>query len=446
MNLNDFNRTFFKMEADHDLLKKKIDGVLWWDIARYDVYSKIYFDLINGNKPQTQKTRDIKFKRFYTLFRQILQLFLLKIKIILFSYDVIAFRCSRVRIHDQQLDPILMPVLNQIAKPTLIIDSSPYSYHLLQLPFFKKRKLKQHSSFEYINDIVLQYFGLQLDIASMIEERFERFHHDARAYQQLLSRVNPKLILLVQNGIQKSLFYSASLLDIPVIELQHGLVSPFHPAYSYPSDFVPQIPSFFPTGFLTFSNYWLQQGHYPVKLKASIGNDYYHQELLPRSRDQSVVIVSANIYHETLAVICEGLAEKYPQQLFIYKLHPNQYCDVDVIRLTFKPYANVRVISNELTMSQLLLKSHSIVLIQSTVAYEALQSGRHLFILRKFNYEQHQDIFNQKNVRSFTDIDQIDFDFEITSPAFEEGDGRSIFFEKANNKKIKSILQQFFDN
>lgn len=440
MNANDFMLLFFKMEAENNLLVKEIDGIAWWDVSRHAIYYKLFYNLISITRPSSSKIRLKKiWAKGYLLLKKILKPYILRIKICLFSYDFIAFRCPRDTIDSRPFDKIMDPILEQLNDSGLIINTYPYA-HYLSPRFLRKKKPVPLESFDNINSIVLKYFGVRLDIASLIADEMSLFFHNQRLYTKMFSRIKPKLILLVQNGIQKSLFHAASLLNTPVIELQHGLICFSHPAYSYPINFVSKSPSLFPDYFLTFSGYWIAQCHYPSKVIA-VGNDAHYYEKASCHAEQAVLFVSADIYHERLAAIIRSLAKKHPLQQFIYKLHPNQYHSFKDISREFHLFHNIQVLLDELTLRQLIYASHTVALIQSTAVYEALQAGRYVILFAECDYTVHEDVFNNPNVRVISDIEEIDIVFKATH--VDERPAPSLFFEKMNQKKIGNILAQF---
>ena len=75
------------------------------------------------------------------------------------------------------------------------------------------------------------------------------------------------------------------------------------------------------------------------------------------------------------------LARATPERQIIYKLHPNQQHSRRAIQQQLAAYNNIEVIDASVSARALLSRVAHVVLIQSTVALEALQTGRRVCIL-----------------------------------------------------------------
>ena len=223
---------FFAMERDLDLFAQRIDGTPWWDLVRHDVFYFVYYRLSGANLVQPPQKTPIR-RTYYFVMRCWMR-FKLFFKAVFCNYDVLAFRAPRLAVNGSKVDIVLDDILACTPGRVLSIDTFP-NYHHIKLP---KKCVQPYTSLELsnLNDVVHARFGRQLDVESLVNLRFVQNRKALLQYKRLLNLIKPKLIVLVQNGIEKALFQAAYDRSIPVIEAQHGLINHVHPAYSYPAE------------------------------------------------------------------------------------------------------------------------------------------------------------------------------------------------------------------
>jgi Capsule polysaccharide biosynthesis protein len=245
-------------------------------------------------------------------------------------------------------------------------------------------------------------------LRSVIAQRLAHFETALAAYRRIFARVRPKLILMTQNGVEKALFLAAHEAGIVVIEGQHGSIGHVHPAYSYPRDIDYGNRSTFPSVFLTFSEYWINSCFYPAGECIPIGNNYFAIDPLPPPEDPgAIMFVSVDMYHDVLRDWVMRLARILPNRKIIYKLHPNQHQASRTIVEELAPFKDVEVVDASVSVRMLLAQVSHVVLIQSTVALEALQTGRRVCILPVLHYRVHQSLFQSDAVTITRSVDDL---------------------------------------
>ena len=80
-------------------------------------------------------------------------------------------------------------------------------------------------------------------------------------YIQLLKRIKPKLILLVNSLGKETLIEAGKILKIPTAELQHGVINNFHPTYAFNNG---KRKYTFPDYMLVWGDYWKENIDYPI--------------------------------------------------------------------------------------------------------------------------------------------------------------------------------------
>ncbi len=415
MNIIDFTDKFQKIEIENNFFAAKDSkGLLYWDIVRYEVFSSIYNELASimiSESLTPKKTKQLIKKRFiffknYCHFR-----FKTRTK----KYNYINFIASR-NVGDEEvyLDFISDDILKIIKDESLIIETyaindnqaskyeSILDYGLLfenyRMSFFSLIEKKKSFSHYDVSNVLKENFGTNIDFDLKIDDILSEYHLSYSYYIKLFKRIKPKIIFLVQNGICKGIFSAANFLKIPIVELQHAAIGYVHPAYSYPKEIKKGMLNSLPNFFFSFSDFWLKKTHFPVDNAFSIGNSFYSTKKKVTEKKYDLTFIFANLYTKDLMkIIDELILFGYKNEICI-KLHPNQIDEVDYIANRYSPYNNIHIISNQISITDVLLVSNAIVAVQSTCVYEALHHQIKIFIIKIKNYQCNQDVFDNSNV------------------------------------------------
>ena len=81
-----------------------------------------------------------------------------------------------------------------------------------------------------------------------------------------------------------------------------------------------------------------------------------------------------------------------------FKLHPNQFFEKEYYIEKLSSIKNIRIITNEQSVGELLKICNTVFAIQSTAIYEALQANRKVILLKRMSYLRHKHIFDRKNL------------------------------------------------
>lgn len=439
MDIIRYTDEFFAMEKELDLFAQHIDGVPWWDPVRHDVFYFIYYRLSDAKLIQAPKTSILQ--RGLNLIIRRLMAGKLRLKLLFGRYDVLALRAPRIAKKGSKTDVILDDILSCTPGRVLIIDTFPHYYHVRLRSSRIGSNIKKN--FCKLNQAVTARFGQYFDVESLVAQRFMQYCEALSQYEKLLNRVDPKLIVLVQNGIEKALFHAAHDRSIPVIEAQHGLINYVHPAYSYPTEISPGSLPTLPTFFFAFSQHWLDQCHYPVAQSIITGNRQLYISPI-RHSSNDILIVSADIYEDAIEEVLRPAATSLWHRRFIYKLHPNQFAYLSEIRDRLSDLPNVEIVSNEQTFRQLIQCCSNALCVQSTGVYEALQAGLSVSLLARLDYETHVDVFDHPNLRIVNNHQEFIREVSSTS-ANQVSAPLPVFFEDFDAEATKSLMFELIE-
>lgn len=427
------------MEAEYDLFHKRVDGVYWWDIVRYDVFDKIYGLSPNGQGQQSNMFAKIVAGIAYKVAHVIGHIsFLLSLPKA--NPEIVFFRCARNTVGDSSRDIISDPIVNLYPGRAFVIDTWQNDRHLPPLLVESSFVRFGNQDLGDIEGIVEKTFGKKLELSSFISKKISVYKREVRVYDSLLRRLRPKCVVFVQNGIQKGLIAASRSLGIPIVELQHGLISYIHKAYSYPDGVDYSLLTTQPDALLLFSEFWSKGYYSPIRHKIVVGNNDLYCER-DDYKGNTCLVVSVNIYHEVLRDLVQELSSEMPGWKFIYKLHPNQYADKDTISREFNQHANISVVAAESSVKSLSRQVALFLAIQSTTVYEALQAGKKVLLLRKFNYEMHSDIFGVNNLHLVGDVAEI-VNLLSEKDAVEKVPAE-VYFEKFQPENVRKLFFNF---
>jgi hypothetical protein len=407
LDLIDFTQRLFAIERRLDLFAQRVGGLPWWDAVRYHVFEHLYSVL--AGEPGAPPVRRGLAARLAGWLRRVVLRALLHQRL-RHGCEVMVFRAPRQTRAGRRVDTAIDDLLSVCSAEMFVIQTDPDYYHVRRrAPPASDPDL--HQAIDVLNAALGAEFGMEFDaeaLRRLIAVRFAEFRRMLIDYRRLLARARPRVILLTQNGMEKALFLAASEAGIDVVEAQHGLIGPLHPAYAYPADGSYGAREMFPAVFLAFAPYWIQSCFYPARECIALGNDHFVVEALPAPPGPgAIMFISADIYHDVLADWVDGLAARLPSRRIVYKLHPNQRNAVEAIRQQFSALPNVEVVDATITVRALLAEVTHVVLIQSTAAMEALQSGRRLCILPLRHYRVHEALFELRAVTVTPTLDEL---------------------------------------
>jgi hypothetical protein len=430
MDIVRYTNKFFAIERELDLFSDRVDGNSWWDAVRYDVYHLVYYHVAGLHQPLP--AIPVHKRVIGYVARKALRASLY-VKILFRKYDVVVFRCPRHQERGKSIDLVIDPVMAATQGRMLVINTYPFYYHR-RIRRHEGAQIKRPPLLNALTRAIEREFTTPPGLEDLVLDRIGSFTNSIDEYMRLFRLIAPRLVLMVQNGVEKGMFCAARSLGVPVIEVQHGLIQYVHAAYSYPPDLSYADLTSFPDHFFAFSQYWIDSCCYPALHHAIVGNDNYFVEQKP-SQGDDVLFVSGCVYDKVLRAWIKEVAARLPQRGFKYKLHPNQRDQEAEIRADLS-LPNIEVIGPLTKVRDLLPSTSVVVVIQSTVAHEALQAGKTLCILPLFDYQTHTDLFVLPQV--FITPSEDELVQAIAAPRSQAA--AAVFFNRFDHAKTRQLM------
>ena len=373
---------FLDFEKENNLFDlKDTRGTYYWDIIRYDVFEA----LMPKNKVFIPKKHN---KKILNIFRQIMGF--IKLYFGHTSRKYLFYLCSRDRdIFRNHIDKNVFDSLKVLDNKNCLVIESHYnskdSYFLPQNIYYRFFYKQEFFDFNDVTKIIEQKYGITSINNEFLNRILNKYYSDLFFFKKIIKNFNVKQIYVVQNGIQKGIFRAAKELGIKTFEYQHGIVTENHIAYNYPKiDFLEEQVSL-PNIIFSYAPIWFQNNFLPNVNILSLGNSFLYKQLQQNAKKtpiRGIVVISADdIGKRLLEFLRNEKLQKEIKNIPIYfKLHPNQFHQKHYYTEQLKNFDNIKVITDEFSVGELLENFNTLFTILSTAIYEALQSQRKVIL------------------------------------------------------------------
>lgn len=231
-----------------------------------------------------------------------------------------------------------------------------------------------------ISEKINKKFGIVISGERLFENVLEnvKYHRVyGKYYNKLLNKVHPKAIMLL--CAYDELFYplcaTAKKNHIPVIELQHGLITE-HRSYYYgdTSSVGKELPDYL----FTYGEFWNKNINMPDCVKViAVGNPFLENrkdrfnEKCPD--DKKIVFYSEPAVGKALQKIILDFLEQNKEYMVYFKMHPMEMDTAWEKKYNLLlNHPNVEMVTGDREIYELLAMARHHVVVQSTVIYEAL--------------------------------------------------------------------------
>ena len=229
-------------------------------------------------------------------------------------------------------------------------------------------------------------------------------------YRKILKKVQPQLIFIVCSYGKENFIEACKEKEIPVIEIQHSVVTRYHVGYSFEEY---RTKKTFPDYIFAFGDYWKENITYPIEKDKIFSIGFPDLEISRKKYEEiekkkQIVFISqpwVGIHLSKIAVELnkvENLAYKV-----IYKLHPKE---VNTWKKEF-PWllkSGIEVVDHEgKGLYELFAESEIQVGVNSTALFEGLFFGVKTLLFDYFGIDYMEDLLKSKAAEKFSDVDDL---------------------------------------
>ncbi|MBD3408377.1 MAG: hypothetical protein GF411_19800 [Candidatus Lokiarchaeota archaeon] len=455
-------RKFVDMEESMSLFALEVDGVRIWERIRAPLYLRLQNRIIS-KKEETKPKQSLK-KRIMFYIKSIIRLD--KNPLFSFSKDVLICGSQRRFLHEdgKWWDIYTDYILDKIEHSTISIERSwqlghrkpsktknLYYFDIMETLIFIANRLKlfqvnlqshEMKSLLNISREIKKRFNIYIDVMQYATTVLSRRKIKLAFYRVLLKRINPKLVLLVVSYEREDLIEACKELGIPTVELQHGVISPHHPGYSFPPS-TKQIETF-PDYILLFGDYWKTRSSFPISSNRLVPVGYPHMEnMLIRckrlNKRKQVVFISQPMLGDGLVKFAVQLSQidDFDYDI-IFKLHPKEIAnwkekypllvDTDIIVAD----------SLEQILYDLFAQSVAQIGVSSTALYEGMAFNLETFIIDIPSSSYFHDLIEEGLVHLVSRPEQIR-DILINKSTTDEIETSKIFLSSSTERILEFI-------
>lgn len=448
-----------QFEKTYSLDQIEIGGLLIWDYLRFQVYMQLPI-LLGIYENDAHIISNVRWKKIKLLIKSIFNF--RRNPYLSSQKDIMIIGSARRKLIDGKwMDIICDPLLNDLDYSYIYIENhfqyghvSPTytckAYYLDIITFLAllQQKIKRRNfnikktdqeKIIWLGQILQEEFNVKIDFLPLVQNILLQSAVLHKKYAKLLKKIQPKALIIVCSYGYELLIKEAKKQNIPVIELQHGVINYYHFGYSYPFIKKTQFPDYL----FLFGDYWKRTIPYPLRKDSiyPIGYKFFDirkKAVSTKSKKNNVLVISGPYIGDSIVDKTVEIAKQNKEIEFVFKLHPNE-------KLPWKKYyssldlPNISVIdTQEIDLYELLRDANCLIGVNSTVLYEGLAFGIPVFILEVEGYEYMQDLIE----------DDIVVFLDETS---KFGDLYSSIINNQTQKKIgndiiKSYDQKFLNN
>lgn len=337
------------------------------------------------------------------------------------------------------------------------------------------------SEMQYINSVKEELetaFEIEIDLFRIMEDHILNFQYDYKKYIELLQRKKPKVVFLVVAYENKALLAACKKMNIEIIELQHGTISPYHLGYSYPENTMKfngelKEMEYFPDKILSFGNYWKNACPFPIDSEniISMGFPYFEENSKTymkiaedknskegndqKTEKKQILFISQGVIGKYLSELAyetalnmnknnENNEDNAQNYNFIYKLHPGEYGtwkeNYDYLTKAVNEFDNFTVINkSEPPLYELFAESHYQIGAFSTAIYEGLAFNCKTFIIDVPGVEYLDDLIDKDIVKKVNSSEELINYINNENISIQEYD-KDYFFKNFDETIFKKIL------
>ena len=236
--------------------------------------------------------------------------------------------------------------------------------------------------------------GVRPDLPAIAREDLARRQTALPLFQDILDRADPKVMVVECSYDKHTLIEAAHRKAVPVVELQHGVVSRHHFGYHFP----PQsgIPAVFPDWFLAWGDYWKTAAAYPMEAHRIVATGFPRFDRERRGVEylqpsDTILFLSQTMLGDVLSRFAAELADLGFRDRIVYRLHPLEVTGWQD-RYPWLVDAGVRVSGPEVPLYRELRTATIHVGTFSTALFEGLGLGATLYLVEAPGIEYMTDL------------------------------------------------------
>jgi len=255
--------------------------------------------------------------------------------------------------------------------------------------------------------------GTNTDLEGLLQRKVREHRIKTPLYERLVKRLRPRAALLVCSyGLEPEVAVFRRH-GVPTIELQHGVITPYHPGYAYPPGAGKEL---FPDYFFSFGRFWEESVGLPLRKERmlTLGYPFLEESLgayKSTGKRKRILFLSQGAIGGSLSRFAVGLQERLPEDWeLVYKLHPGEipgWRD----RCPHLAASSITVVEGDKPpLYQLMSKARIQIGVFSTALFEGLALGCRTYVVSLPGHEYMETLISRGEVDKIDDPRQVCLD------------------------------------
>jgi hypothetical protein len=464
---DEITEKFLQLEEDLDVFDIKPDGVPIWERIRFNLFENVREELEDSGQALTRTEYDS------SAYLKGIQLWLknlfVKNPLLAGEHDFLFYghprrkRGSDEKWWDIYCDPITSATdldYLHVEKPYLMGHKSPVKTENLRYLDFVwytgaiRRNLgisdvivsgEERERLNEVSRTIKNRFDIDVDVVERAETKLTRRDSTLDLYKRFLQRVDPRVVIVVVSYGKHTFLEACHDLNIPTVELQHGVIHSNHIGYSFPGC---RTKETFPDYMLTWGEFWNNNTDFvpPEENVISVGYPYLEQrkkEYENLDQDDQIIFISQGTVGPQLSKFAIEASE-HPNidHDIMYKLHPGEY-DRWRDEYPWLVDSDLRVIdSSEPPLYKLFAESSAQVGVRSTAVFEGLCFDIETYVYKWPGSSRMEPLVEAGAAKIISSVDELASSLGTSQVSFD----RECYFESNSTEKTYRTLQQIADN
>lgn len=319
------------------------------------------------------------------------------------------------------------------------------SFELALHKLFLRKRLYSDEVQEYFQNIEedLNFsFDVSINIVQMAQNYAASYQFRCKQYSKFLRKIRPKILFIVVGYGRESLIRAAKELYIPVVELQHGVLSKYHLGYDVSSGKKKDFADYF----FSFGPAWGQMAHFPIPQEKIIPIGYQYLNTAANKyqkveKKKQILFLSQGTIGDRLSEFAVELAKKIPADIrVIYKLHPGEYMrwktEYKALLQAFEDGLIDVITGDEPSLYQLQAQSKWQIGVNSTALFEGMVFKCKTYIVDLPGIEDVETLINNNEFILVQKPEQIEFTYDPDELKYRTED----YFSQDTESKFKAAI------
>lgn len=460
---------FRSIETRHDLFNLRIQGVFMWDYMRFPIWQEILRSCGLAGVAHLQKSNS-RYAKF-TKSKNISKYTILRNPMLIGKCDYLFLAPGASRRKKEGVGKLVDiycdPIIDHLGADNCLLIEPPMSdgaHH-------KRNKTKRWASTAIVDLALIAASRTgrnKLELKNEEERTLEELEFSIRnefnlatielkplflnqlaarkialpIIKRWLNKLQPRAVFIVCSYYGREIYIEACReLAIPIIELQHGTISPYHLGYSYPEGTQKVLA---PDYFFSFGRYWEESVNLPMKSEHVRTLGYpYMDATLPRAvgaKKKQIVFISQGTIGLKLSHFAVRLKQFIPSDWkIIVKLHPGEIPDW-ASHYPELAASEIEVIAkNGRCLYELLAESSVQIGVYSTAIYEGLALECKTYLVNLDLVEYMQPLLDRCYCTLVDEPEEIDLTEGLQKPPWD----KNYFFADDWRKRFDAAIAEW---